>query len=85
MPLMKLDVSRVGEPASSTSGSRAQELGEEQAHLQPAEVCAQTQVRALAERHVVVRLAGDVEPERVGERALVEVRRDVVDTTLSKA
>src|SRR6185312_3730502 len=59
-----------------------QELAEERLHLQPGERRAEAEVRALPERDVVVGAAGDVEAERVGEAALVDVGRHVVDDHL---
>src|SRR4051794_15865919 len=60
----------------------AQELAEERVELEAGEVRAEALVRAMAEGEVAVRLAGDVEAERIGELALVVVRGHVVDDDL---
>src|SRR5688572_19178555 len=51
-----------------------EQLLEHDAHLEPREVRAEAIVDALSEAEVRVRLAADVEAERLGEDALVAVR-----------
>ena len=74
MPLTKLLRTRVTSPASSIVPDPGQQGLEHQPDLQPGQVVAEAEVRAaLAERHVVVGRAGDVEAVGIGEHPLVTV------------
>ena len=78
MPWMKPTAAASGSPVISMSGSRAEQLLEHHPDLAAGEVGAEAEVRtAGAEPDVLVRRAGDVEAERVGELALVAVGRVV--------
>ena len=75
MKLARRRGSVAGSAASSRSGRRGQQLLEHHAQLEAGERLAEAEVRAEAERDVLVRVALDVEAVRVGELRLVAVRR----------
>ena len=49
------------------------QFGEEAVHLHPRQRGAEAEVHAVAECQVLVRVAADVEPERLGEDVLISV------------
>ena len=80
MPPMKFDSSRSGSPASCMSGRRVTSSVRISLSSMRGQVGAEAEVRAAAaERDVRVRVAGDVEHERVVPHLLVAVGRDVPD------
>ena len=68
MPFWKFDRSRTGSPAGSTSPRQVEHGGEHRPHLDPGEVGAEAEVRAVAEGEVLVGGAGGIEGVGVGER-----------------
>ena len=77
-PLMKLARRRGsadGVGGELEVGQPRQQLLEHDLELEPRERLTEAEVRAEPERDVLVRLAFDVEPVRIDEAFLVEVRR----------
>ena len=68
---------RLGRIDEVDAGHPIEQLLEHHLQLEAGQRVAQTEVRAEPERHVFVRRAGDVEPERIGEVLGIAVRRRI--------
>ena len=81
-PLMKFERSRRGFARALDAVEARDDLAEDLLELHAREVGAEAVVLAVAERHVVVGRAADVEALRLGEHVLVAVRRRIPEDQL---